>query len=91
MKRRGSKASLPSPEGIKAAFDDAKAAEYEGAVYVAISYLDHFTCDTARMIAESIQTSPIYVVDTKAVSVQTVLKLDKYISEDLLVEVDFNI
>ncbi len=40
------KTSLPSPEGIKAAFDDAKAAGYEGAVYVAISSGLSATCDT---------------------------------------------
>ena len=63
------KTSLPSPEGIKAAFDDAKAAGYEGAVYVAISSGLSATCDTARMIAESITDFPIYVVDTKNIGI----------------------
>ena len=83
------KTSLPSPEGIKAAFDDAKAAGYEGAVYVAISSGLSATCDTARMIAESITDFPIYVVDTKNIGIASgliVIEAQRLIEKGLSLE-----
>lgn len=83
------KTSLPSPEGIKAAFDDAKAAGYEGAVYVAISSGLSATCDTARMIAESITDFPIYVVDTKNIGIASgliVIEAQRLIEQGLSLE-----
>ena len=63
------KTSLPSPEGIKATFEAAKAEGYQGALYIAISSGLSATCDTTRMIAESVEDFPIYVVDTKNIGV----------------------
>lgn len=83
------KTSLPSPEGIKAAFDDAKVAGYEGAVYVAISSGLSATCDTARMIAESITDFPIYVVDTKNIGIASgliVIEAQRLIEQGLSLE-----
>ena len=89
MKKRFQRLRFLLLRAFKAAFDDAKAAGYEGAVYVAISSGLSATCDTARMIAESITDFPIYVVDTKNIGIASgliVIEAQRLIEQGLSLE-----
>ena len=59
--------SLPSPEDIRLAFEQARADGYERAVYVGISSGLSATCDTVRLVASSLEDFPVTVVDTKSI------------------------
>ena len=61
------KTSLPSPESIADAFAAAKRDGYTAAVFVSISSGLSATCDTARMVARTMEDFPVLVVDTKGI------------------------
>lgn len=59
------KTSLPSPEKILAAFEQARADSYTSAVFVTISSGLSATYETVRLVAEQLGDFPALVVDTK--------------------------
>ena len=63
------KTSLPSPERIADAFAQAKADGYVAAVFVSISSGLSATCETARMVARTMEDFPVAVVDTRSIGV----------------------
>lgn len=63
------KTSLPSPEKITDAFNSAKRDGYTAAVFVSISSGLSATCDTARMVARTMEDFPVLVVDTKGIGI----------------------
>ena len=63
------KTSLPSPERIADAFAQAKADGYVAAVFVSISSGLSATCETARMVARTMENFPVAVVDTRSIGV----------------------
>lgn len=59
--------SLPSPEDIRAAYEQAKADGYERAVFVGISSGLSSTVRTAEFVASLVEDFPVTVVDTKSI------------------------
>ncbi len=67
------KTSLPSPERIADELKRAKDDGYTSAVFVAISSGLSATCDTARMVARTIEDFPVLVIDSLSIGVSAVL------------------
>ena len=63
------KTSLPSPERIADAFEQARADGYAAALFVSISSGLSATCETARMVARTMEGFPVTVVDTRSIGV----------------------
>ena len=63
------KTSLPSPERIADELKRAKDDGYTSAVFVAISSGLSATCDTARMVARTIEDFPVLVIDSLSIGV----------------------
>ena len=63
------KTSLPSPERIADELKRAKDDGYTSAVFVAISSGLSATCDTARMVASTIEDFPVLVIDSLNIGV----------------------
>lgn len=63
------KTSLPSPERIRAAFEQARADGYVAAVFVTISSGLSATYETVHLMAEQLEDFPALVVDTKNIGV----------------------
>lgn len=59
--------SLPSPEDIRQAYEQAKADGYERAVFVGISSGLSSTVQTAEFVAGLVDDFPVTVVDTKSI------------------------
>ncbi len=63
------KTSLPSPERIRAAFEQARADGYVAAVFVTISSGLSATYETVHLMASQLEDFPTLVVDTKSIGV----------------------
>ncbi len=61
--------SLPSPEKIQGAFEQARADGYTSAVFVTISSGLSATYETVRLVAEQLEDFPVLVVDSKSIGV----------------------
>lgn len=61
--------SLPSPLRIRETFEEARAAGYAGAVFVAISSGLSATYETVSMVARQMEDFPVVMVDTKNIGV----------------------
>ena len=69
FKQEVPKTSLPSPERIADELKRAKDDGYTSAVFVAISSGLSATCDTARMVARTIEDFPVLVIDSLSIGV----------------------
>lgn len=59
--------SLPSPQRIQAALEDARREGYESAVIVTISGMLSATNHTAQLVASQMENFPTLVIDTKSI------------------------
>lgn len=61
--------SLPTPEAIRQAFEEARADGYEKAVFVTISSGLSATNQTVHLVARDLDNFPVAIVDTKSIGI----------------------